>query len=121
MRDLFLVWLWQLVLLGGFVLSRRVRRLEKFARPPLYHQMGALRESVLRMHESSVFYAKRHGRRLQEIEGLTAEMVKEMRLLAKQADELSEAVVRLGRRVGSGGRRRTGRTQDDPRAEGTVA
>jgi hypothetical protein len=121
MRDLFLVWLWQLVLLGGWVLYRRIGKLERYARPPLYHQMGALRESVLRMHESSVFYAKRQGRRLQEIEGLTAEMAKEMRTLAKQADELSEAVVRLSRRVGNAGRRGSGRTQDDPRAEGTVA
>lgn len=121
MRDVFVVLLWQLVLVGGWVVSRRLRRLERLAMPPWYAQVGALRETVLDLQEAGVFYARRQGRRLQEIELLTAQLANEVRMLAKQIEELSHAVAELSSRAGGRGRRRPSAPPGESRAEGTIA
>jgi hypothetical protein len=61
-NDILILMLWQVVLIGGVVVSRRLRRLERAARPPCYAQVGALREQVVALRSEHDVESEEHAR-----------------------------------------------------------
>lgn len=105
MTDVLVVALWQVVLVGLWGLSRRMRRLERNGgRPPCTAQLGALRENVagMRADLADVEDEQAHWTRSitrsveraeEEVEGLSNRFEHLSRLLLHQMAQLEK---RLG-------------------------
>ena len=117
MTWVYVVLLWQLALVVGWVVARRLRRLEKYHRPPWSRDLGRLREMVIELHDTGMSYAQRHGRRLYAIEASLAGLELEARKLAKQLDELSDTLAEVGKRVGDRVRRGPSASSGNPRTK----
>jgi flagellar motility protein MotE (MotC chaperone) len=120
MNDvLAMVLVWQVVLLGGWAVSRRLRRLERSLQPPCYAQVGALREQVVGLRNEQALDAGDLAQRARDVEESVAHMEDELRTLSRQQEKLSrvllerireleerltaEMAARTGRRLASSG------------------
>ncbi|MGH9212263.1 MAG: hypothetical protein ACRD2C_16515 [Acidimicrobiales bacterium] len=87
------VLLWQVVLVGGWVLARRLRQLELTRRPPCSAQVGELREQVVELRTDQAYDGDEQSRRLREMEVSTSRVEAEVRVLVRQHEALAHAVM----------------------------
>lgn len=94
MNDILaMVLVWQVVLLGGWALSRRLVRLERTFRSPCYGQVGALREQVVSLRTDQAFDVQEQDRRLQDIEESLARTESGLRTLIQQQEKQSRTLL----------------------------
>lgn len=91
--EILVVLLCQVVVVGGWALSRRLVRLERSYQGPCYGQVGALREQVKVLRAEHAFEMREQARRIRALEGSTERLGAQMRVLVQQQEQLSNVVV----------------------------
>jgi len=98
MTDLLVVMLWQVVVIGGWALSRRLLRLERSHRSPCYGQVGALREQVVELRTDQAFDSQEQARRLRDVETAVTRAEAELRRFTHQHEQMTRTLgARLAR------------------------
>jgi len=102
--DLLLIMLWQVVLFGGWSLSRRLRSVERRPGPPCYGQVGALREQIVELRADQAFDGEEQARRLHGLEMSSRRAEADVRELIRQYEQASTSlfaqITRLERSLG---------------------
>ena len=104
MRDVLtaVLW-WQVLLLVGWMVSRRLGRVERSLQPGWYAQLGALREQVIGLRREHAAGTGDLIRRARDVEEAVAELEDEVRefarLLERTSRLLLERIHRLEQRL----------------------
>lgn len=93
MTDLLLIMLWQVVLFGGWSISRRLRAVERRSRPPpCYGQVGALREQIVELRADQANDDQEQARRLRDLEMSSHRAEADVRELIRQCEQASTSL-----------------------------
>jgi hypothetical protein len=103
MTEILVVLLCQVAVVGGWTVSRRLRRLELGARPPCFAQVGQLREQIVALRTDQAYDADEQERRIRHVEISAKQIETEVRVLVQRHENLSRALLarmdRLERRT----------------------
>lgn len=93
MTFALVVLLWQLVLVGGWAASRRLRALERTYRPPCSAKVGQLREQVVELRTDQAFDAQDQARRLRDLDAAAQRAEGDVRELIHRQERSTRAVL----------------------------
>jgi hypothetical protein len=94
MRDVLVAVLWwQVLLIVGWVVSRRLGRLERSLRSPCYAQLGILREQIMAAREEQASDTDMLMRRTKDVEQAIAQLEDELRELVLVVQRTSRALL----------------------------
>jgi hypothetical protein len=100
MGDVLAVVLWwQVLILVGWGVSRRLGRLERSLRPPCYAQLGALRQQVIAARDEQATDLDELMRRTRAVEQAVAQLEDELRELVFVVQRTSRALLERMRQL----------------------
>ena len=100
MRGILIqVAVWEVLLVGWWAVSRRLRRLERSMRPPCYEHVGVIREQVVGLREEQEYDAEETARSSRELEKALAQLADEIRFHFSRQESTSTATMEIIGRV----------------------